>query len=241
MPTAMRNLFLLLPLMALAAACANKENLGKDLGSAGHSAEKTGIEYAPQMYHSIPPEPYSQTEYNRWFADGRNAQKPVAGTVARGQVMYYYPYPNTPEGYEKAGKELKNPVPVTVAHVEEGKRLYGLFCTHCHGANGQGDGKVGAKGGGKFAAVPAYTDPGRYDLPEGKIYHSIHHGKNLMGPHAAFMSPEERWKVVMFVQTLQKGATGATEGGAKADSTQPATAAPAASTPTPAAAPARSY
>ncbi|MFN7640583.1 MAG: hypothetical protein ACK5PR_02450, partial [bacterium] len=56
----------------------------------------TGIEYAPQMYHSIPVEPYSQSDYNavnlEHFKDGRNVVMPVAGTVARGKASLYYPY-----------------------------------------------------------------------------------------------------------------------------------------------------
>ncbi|MOA50257.1 hypothetical protein D3C78_1732500 [compost metagenome] len=42
------------------------------------------------------------------------------------------------------------------------------------------------------------------DLTAGKIYHTIMYGLNNMGSHASQLSPEERWKVVMYVQQLQK-------------------------------------
>ena len=42
------------------------------------------------------------------------------------------------------------------------------------------------------------------DLPEGKIFHTITFGKNLMGSHASQLNHEERWKIVHYVQTLQR-------------------------------------
>jgi len=42
------------------------------------------------------------------------------------------------------------------------------------------------------------------DMPAGKIYHTIMYGLNAMGSHASQLSPDERWKVVMYVQQLQK-------------------------------------
>ena len=41
------------------------------------------------------------------------------------------------------------------------------------------------------------------NLPEGKMFHTITYGKNLMGPHASQLNVEERWKVIRYVQTLQ--------------------------------------
>ncbi|MCS7074657.1 MAG: cytochrome c [Bacteroidia bacterium] len=170
------------------------------LVSCSKDPTSTGLEYAPQMYHSIPLEPYSQRDYNPFFADGKNAQAPVQGTIARGKIDYGYPYPNTPEGYEKAGAELKNPLPFTPENLEEGKRLYTLYCVHCHGEAGDGQGSIPAAG--KFPPPPAYNGPLK-NLPEGKMYHTITYGKNLMGSHASQLSPEERWKVIFYVKTLQ--------------------------------------
>ena len=42
------------------------------------------------------------------------------------------------------------------------------------------------------------------DLSDGKIYHTIYYGVGLMGSHASQLSPDERWKVVMYVRELQK-------------------------------------
>ena len=39
----------------------------------------------------------------------------------------------TNEGYEAAKAELQSPLAQTEAHLAQGKELYGLYCTVCHG------------------------------------------------------------------------------------------------------------
>ncbi|MCS7188673.1 MAG: cytochrome c [Bacteroidia bacterium] len=169
-----------------------------------------GIEYAPQMYHSIPLEPYSQIDYHQYTPDGKHLLSPVQGTVARKKISYFYPFPNTNEGYEEAGKKLTNPLPKTPENVAEGKRLYELYCIHCHGEKGDGQGSIVQAG--KFPPPPSYYGVQLRDLPEGKMFHSITYGKNLMGSHASQLSPEERWKVIMYVQELRKAGLAQQEG-----------------------------
>ena len=110
------------------------------LSACGSDPSSTGIEFAPQMYHSIPLEAYSQQDYNRYFADGKNAQAPVTGTIAQGKMDNVYPFPNTPEGYEQAGKELKSPISGTTEVLAEAKTLFENNCSHCHGNEGKNDG-----------------------------------------------------------------------------------------------------
>lgn len=176
-------------------------------GAKGHHPDQTGLEYAPDMYHTIPLDPYSQQDYYAYSADGKHLRTPVKGTVARGKGGYYlYPYPNTNEGYEAAGNELKNPLPATEANLAQGKYLYTQYCTHCHGDKGNGLGKVSAGGGGKFAGVPSYIEGALVDLPDGKMFHTITYGKNLMGSHASQVTPDERWKLILYINKLQEDA-----------------------------------
>ena len=83
--------------------------------------------------------------------------------------------------------------------MKDAEALYGKFCVHCHGDAGKGDGKVGLKLPG---APPAY-DGTLKNLPEGKIFYSITHGKGMMGAHDGQLNVEERWKLVHYVQKLQ--------------------------------------
>ncbi len=181
------------------------------LSSCNDDPKFPGYEYMPDMYRSPSYETYSP---NPFFADSMTAQQPVAGTIARGQ-SFPYPFPNTPEGYEQAGKELKNPLEKNELNLAEGKRLYGNFCVHCHGETGMGDGSIPS--GGKFPPPPAYSGPLK-GLVEGKMFHTITFGKNLMGSHASQLDPTQRWKIIMYVQTLQQLGGTATVAGAK-DST----------------------
>jgi mono/diheme cytochrome c family protein len=150
---------------------------------------------------------YETNSSNPLFKDSMTNRQPVEGTIARGDALYSdidripYSYPNNNDGYEAAGKELHNPLERSNANMTEGKRLYENYCTHCHGATGDGNGPVIQRNGPK---PPAYNSDQLKDLPEGKMYHTTEYGKNMMGSHASQLLASQRWKIIMYVQTLQK-------------------------------------
>jgi mono/diheme cytochrome c family protein len=148
------------------------------------------------MYRTVALEPYSG---NSNYADSMEARIPAEGSIARGHLPYGIP--NTNEGYELAGSILKNPIANTELTLAEGKDIYTKFCAHCHGKEGKGDGPTVTAGG--HPPPPAYDSKTLKNLSEGKMFHTITYGKNLMGPHASQLSVEERWKVIRYVQTLQ--------------------------------------
>lgn len=170
---------------------------------ANDDPKKPGYEYMPDMYRSPSYETYSG---NPIFADSMTARQPVAGTIARGDATYNdydrlpYTFPNTPEGYEEAGLKLHSPIQNNPENMAEGKRLYEVFCTHCHGETGDGNGLVVQHNGPK---PPAYYSDQLKDLPEGKMFHTITWGKNMMGSHASQVTPTQRWKIITYVKTLQ--------------------------------------
>lgn len=170
------------------------------LGSCGKKPNHPGLEFMPDMYRSPS---YSAYQSNPYFKDSVSALRPVAGTIPRGYNTYF-PYSNTNEGYEAAGTELKNTLTVSNKNTEEGKRLFGIYCQHCHGEKGDGQGTLKIKGD-KFP-VPSYFDDLHINLPEGKMFFSVTYGKNLMGPHASQLDPEQRWKVIHYIKSLQQQA-----------------------------------
>ena len=161
----------------------------------------TGWEYAPNMYEHLA---YDPDQKNDNFKDGKTAQLPPAGTTPVGFVRF--DYPNSKDGYELAGTEVKSPLPQTEDNLAQGKQLFVAFCSPCHGPNGQGDGLVVAHG---FPAPPSYSKGissrggNMKDLTDGKIYHTITYGVNAMGSYASQLEPTERWKVIMYVHHLQ--------------------------------------
>ena len=166
--------------------------------------QSTGLEYARNMYDPIA---YNPDQANKNFANGQTAQTPPPNTDPIGFVKYEYA--NTKEGYEAAGANLINPLPLTKENLTSGKHYFTVFCSPCHGDKGDGKGHLVQIE--KFTGVPAYHGDAASsrgglmkDLSAGKIYHTIMYGLNNMGSHASQLSPEERWKVVMYVQQLQK-------------------------------------
>ena len=159
-------------------------------------------EYMPDMYRSPAVEPYVDYGELRGnysdaaYTDKMTARQSVEGTIPRGFVPYGYD--NTAEGYELAGTNLKNPVAYTDKVAAEGKELYGMFCVHCHGKTGQGDGSIVQND--KFPPLPVKFAPG-LDISEGKMFHTITYGKGLMGSHASQLNQEERWKLVHYIRS----------------------------------------
>ena len=85
-----------------------------------------------------------------------------------------------------------------------------MYCDDCHGAKGEGDGKVAAGvqvdgvQKGNYNGVPNYKADALRGISEGHIFHVITYGKNLMWPHGSQISPEDRWKIAKYVKALQK-------------------------------------
>ena len=183
----------------------------------------TGLEYAPQMYHTTPYEPLTQireAESGTWLSSrdddvgefynsnpynpfGMTVRTPAANTVPRngytdseGYLPYRLPY----DSLELASRILENPLDSSAAVIREGQALYAQFCYPCHGGAGLGNGPVGVV----YKGVPAYNQ-GRYrDMTEGHIFHVITWGKGRMNAHGSQVSIPDRWKIVRYVQTLQR-------------------------------------
>jgi mono/diheme cytochrome c family protein len=183
--------------------------------SCNDDPKNPGYEYMPDMYRS--PD-YETNSINPLFADSMTDRQPVAGTVARGNDVYTafdrlpYPYANDSLGYETAGRELHNPLEKTPENMAEGKRLFENYCSVCHGSKGQGDGPVPANNGPK---PPSYSSDQLKNLPEGKAFHTTEYGKNNMGSYASQLVATQRWKIIMYVQTLQHPETAASPDSAK--------------------------
>lgn len=158
-----------------------------------------GYEFMPNMYRSPSLETYSENPIT-----GMNALSPVEGTIPRGKLKTFN-YDGSLEGYLKAGNEAVNPLKKTDENIADGKALYGMFCEHCHGATGTGDGTITHA---VYSAVPHYNDSKLLrrcnlpmcDLKAGHIFHAITYGLNAMGPHASQITEDERWKIILYVQ-----------------------------------------
>jgi mono/diheme cytochrome c family protein len=155
-----------------------------------------GYEFIPDMAHSVAYDAYAPNPVTR---DGRTLQAPVPGTIPwQGPLPFHYAA--TPEDAERAGRELRNPFPPSPAALARGRIVFTTFCAVCHGARGAGDGPLIPK----FPNPPSYTSARLMAMPDGQIFHVITRGTELMPAYAGQISPDDRWKAVLWLRTLQR-------------------------------------
>jgi mono/diheme cytochrome c family protein len=155
------------------------------------------------MYVPVSYETYGESTIG---ADSTSARLPVANTISRGNVPY--DYPNSQNGYLAAKDSLLSPLKVmapldsirsvTKKNLDQGKYLYGIYCTACHGTTGNGQGPLVMNE--KILGVPNYKDR---DITEGNIYHVLMYGKGIMGSHSSQLNATERWQIVHHVEQLR--------------------------------------
>lgn len=151
-------------------------------------------EWPTQMQYS--PAYRSQTG-NPVLPNSVTEQPPVAGTIPRGFQPFHYGA-DAAEA-DRAGRELKNPFEPTPENLARGQYIFSNYCAACHGAGGAGDGPL----------IPKYPNPPSYQtekskaLPDGNLFHVITLGRNNMPSHAAQVSADDRWKVILYIRKLQ--------------------------------------
>ncbi len=193
------------------------------LTGCGAGGDNQGLEYAPNMYHSVPYEPLSQItdesagEAAQLLADTEDGhgeyynsnplnpnrmtmRTPPANTVPR-SAGGYLPYRLHKDSLELAARTLMSPFDSASMEValNDGKLLYDRFCEHCHGSKGQADGLVAEK----YPGVANLTGLAYQNITPGHIFHVITNGKGLMGAHGSQISAEDRWKISHYVKKLQ--------------------------------------
>ncbi len=106
-----------------------------------------------------------------------------------------------PREEREVAAKRPNPIRNTPESAATGQKLFGIYCTPCHGLGGKGDGPVSPK----FIPPPDLTQPsiqkGRTD---GYIHHVMGTGGAIMPAYGEALTPEERWHVVNFLRTLAK-------------------------------------
>ena len=136
------------------------------------------------------------------IASGTMSNNAIAHAPA-GSVPYYYG--NTEEERTRAMNEIiRNPYPITAAGIAKGKDLYNIYCGICHGEKIDGAGYLVRDDGGKYLAAPANLISEEFlAASNGRYYHAIMYGKNVMGGYADKLSYEERWQVIHYIRSLQ--------------------------------------
>ena len=136
--------------------------------------------------------------------DGSTSTNSIAVNES-GSVPYYYE--DTEEDRTRAINEIiDNPYPITTEGVARAKDLYVIYCGICHGDKGDGKGYLVSSdnANSKYPAQPAdFLSDDLINSSNGRYYHAIMYGKNVMGSYTDKLSYEERWQVIHYIRSLQ--------------------------------------
>ncbi|WP_185851043.1 c-type cytochrome [Blattabacterium cuenoti] len=174
--------------------------------------------YMPDMYYSDAYEAYSDPNPNYKqkidskkikiipFEKGKSSSLlPVYGTVSRNDYGFFPSdkSDNNNEGYNFSKKKRKSPLKNENENelnriIEDGKNIYNINCSICHGENGDGQGLLVKNE--KILGIPNYKER---DITVGSVYHTITYGKNNMNSYSSQINEIDRWKVAEYVMFLK--------------------------------------
>jgi mono/diheme cytochrome c family protein len=131
------------------------------------------------------------------FADGKGARPMVEGTVARGQLrtdraLY--------QGREGANVVAKIPIAVTRETLARGRERFNIYCSPCHGRDGDGGGMIVQRG---FRQPPTYHSDRLREAPDGHYFDVITNGFGAMASYANRVEPIDRWAIIAYIRALQ--------------------------------------
>ncbi|HET9995315.1 MAG TPA: cytochrome c [Candidatus Acidoferrum sp.] len=149
-----------------------------------------GCQYLRQDMADQPKnKPLSPSDF---FADGRSERPLVENTVARGSLAndeLFVP------------KESNNfPLPVNLELLERGEERYKIFCSPCHGLQGDGNGMIAMRG---MKHPPSYHQDRLRQAPNGYFYDNITNGFGAMYGYSAQIPPRDRWAIIAYIRALQ--------------------------------------
>jgi mono/diheme cytochrome c family protein len=138
-----------------------------------------------------------------FFVHDRSATRPqVAGTVAFGEPKLDTEYET---GFSRDGKMVKLfPVKVDERLLKRGQERYNIFCSHCHGKTGDGQGMIAKRGFTLARPVATYHTDRLRAMPVGHFFDVITNGYGAMYPFKARIKPDDRWAIAAYIRVLQR-------------------------------------
>jgi mono/diheme cytochrome c family protein len=133
--------------------------------------------------------PLSPSEF---FADGRSERPALENTVARGSVQ--------DDSLLVPKDSNAFPLPISEELLQRGQQRYGIYCTPCHGIQGDGMGMVAMRG---MKHPPSYHQERLRNVPNGYLYDVITNGFGAMYGYSAQIPPRDRWAIVAYLRALQ--------------------------------------
>ena len=127
-----------------------------------------------------------------FFTDRRSERPLVENTVARGALV--------DDNLYVAKDSDAFPLPVDRELLERGEERYQIFCSPCHGLQGDGNGTVAMRG---MKHPPSYHQDRLRQATNGYFYDNITNGFGAMYGYSAQIPPRDRWAIIAYVRALQ--------------------------------------
>ena len=176
-------------------------------GQRGRASSRPPIHVNPNMDVQPRVEPQAASAF---FYDGAAMRRPVAGTVARGELRDGGPYWTGMD--PAAGFAATIPIAVDDAVRERGRRRYDIYCAVCHDKTGDGKGILSERA---KVNTPSYHVDRLRQVPDGYLFLVITNGFGLMPSYSYQIPVADRWAIVAHVRELQaRRASGGTHPGA---------------------------
>ncbi len=180
-------------LVAAAACLAIAVSLGC---TRGRPSENTPIHLNSNMDRQ---QKYLPQSESRFFEDGMTMRKPVAGTIARGELHADDAYWRGRDAIDSVIAKI--PVAVTMQLIERGQQRYNIYCAPCHSRIGDGRGIVVQRG---MLPPPSFHEERLRKVGDGHIFDVITNGIRNMPSYKAQIPVEDRWAVVAYFRALQR-------------------------------------
>jgi hypothetical protein len=148
-----------------------------------------GCSLKQDMAHQPKNRPLSPSDF---FSDGRSERPILENTVARGSLA---------DDALMIPKESNVfPLPVNEELLERGEGRYRIFCSPCHGLEGDGNGMVVMRG---LKHPPSFHTDRLRQVPNGYLFDVITNGFGAMLNYSAQIPVRDRWAIVAYVRALQ--------------------------------------
>jgi mono/diheme cytochrome c family protein len=148
-----------------------------------------------EMYDQAKVKPLSEGTF---FANGQNARPLPPDTVARGflredKAMY--------AGIGPDGKFVTElPVQLNRALLERGRERFDIFCSPCHGKQGDGLGMIVERG---FKQPSSFHGDRLRQQPLGYFFDVMTQGFGQMSSYASQVPPDDRWAIAAYIRVLE--------------------------------------
>jgi hypothetical protein len=183
-------------------------------GFRGDHSSRPPIEVFPDMVRQNRTRPETPSDF---FPDAMVSRLLPEGTVphskpyeVNGQILKVngkevYPYEDSPVNTGRipgtTNWVVVDPLPITRQFLERGQQRFQIYCSPCHGPDGDGKGITSKYG---MNGMANFHDQRLVEMSAGEIFNTITYGKNLMGAYGPVVPIEDRWAIIAYLRVLQR-------------------------------------